>query len=126
MKKKIILLTLLILIFLYFTSYLTIGRYIYNAINNYILESKGFYFNSTVLNVNNAAYSINNWDGVNSYTLTIDVNNKKNENLYTEDSYKKYADIYADGILYRKYRSAFEPLCGHYPDGGNKSSTYDE
>lgn len=24
------------------------------------------------------------------------VNNKKNENLYTEDSYKKYADIYAD------------------------------
>ena len=26
----------------------------------------------------------------------------------------------------RKYRSAFEPLCGHYPDGGNKSSTYDE
>ena len=35
-------------------------------------------------------------DDLNLDELKELVNNKKNENLYTEDSYKKYADIYAD------------------------------
>lgn len=56
----------------------TFARYIYNTINNYILESKGFYFNSSVLSITNKNYKINNWDGVNDYVLTIDVNSKKN------------------------------------------------
>ena len=83
MKKKSIILLILVFVFLYIFANSTIGRYIYNGINNYILESKGFYFNSTVLNINNSNYNVNNWDGVNPYVLTIDVNNKKNDLVYT-------------------------------------------
>lgn len=54
------------------------GRYLYNYVNNYILETKEFYFNSSVLKMNTSQYRINNWDGVNAYTLTIDLNNRKN------------------------------------------------
>ena len=61
----------------------TFGRYVYNVIHNYIIESKEFYFNSQVLKLNGKSYSINNWDGVNSYTFTIDVNNRKNSEVYT-------------------------------------------
>lgn len=57
----------------------TYAGYIKNIVNNYILESKEFYFNSSVLKVNGKVHSINNWDGVNSYSLTIDVNSRKNE-----------------------------------------------
>lgn len=59
------------------------GKYIKNLINNVILETKAFYFNSSVLSVNGKNYSISNWDGVNSYTLTIDLNNRKNEERRT-------------------------------------------
>ena len=59
------------------------GRYIKNIINNYLLEAKAFYFNSTVLGVNGKNYSIVNWDGVNSYPLTIDLNNRKNALRHT-------------------------------------------
>ena len=74
-KLSIIVLIIAIILFLYGT---TLARYIYNAIHNYILESKEFYFNSTVLDMNTKQFRINNWDGVNDYVLTIDVNNKKN------------------------------------------------
>ena len=70
----------LLFILLYNTS---LGRYVYNAINNYILESQNFYFNSSVLSDKNPMHSITNWDGVNPYPLTIDLNNKKNELVST-------------------------------------------
>ena len=50
---------------------------VYDKINHYLLETKGFYFNSSILNVNGKNYLINNWDGVNNYPLTIDLNNRK-------------------------------------------------
>ena len=58
------------------------GKYIYNVIHNYILETKGFYFNSSILSIQNKNYNIRNWDGVNAYPLTIDLNNRKN--IYTK------------------------------------------
>ena len=76
--KKISIIVLIFLI-VFLLLGVTFGRYIYNVVNNYILETKGFYFSSSVLTINNKEYKINNWDGVNSYTLTIDLNNKKNE-----------------------------------------------
>lgn len=76
-KKLSIAVIIFLIIFLLFG--VTYARYIYNFIDNYILESKGFYFNSSVLSINDKSYRINNWDGVNSYILTIDVNSKKNE-----------------------------------------------
>ena len=74
-KLSILILVIAILVLIFGT---TLARYIYNVIHNYILESNEFYFNSTVLDMNGRQYRINNWDGVNNYTLTIDVNNQKN------------------------------------------------
>lgn len=70
------------LIFFLIISF-SFGRYIKNILHNYILETKAFYFNSTILSMNGKNYSINNWDGVNSYTLTIDVSNRKNSERVT-------------------------------------------
>ncbi len=74
----------LVSLVLFFTISIVFGRYIHNIINQYLLETKGFYFNSSILNVNGKNYLINNWDGVNTYTLTIDLNNRKNDERYTK------------------------------------------
>ena len=80
--RKISILVLSTLIFVLLIS-ISFGKYIYNVIDSYIMETKGMYFNSSVLGVNTKEYRINNWDGVNSYTLMVDVNSKKNEEKYT-------------------------------------------
>lgn len=77
---SIVLMSVLIVFILVATVF---GRYIHNIIQNYILETKNFYFNSSILNINGKNYSITNWDGVNAYTLTIDLNNRKTEEIYT-------------------------------------------
>ena len=70
--------TVLCLLVLFLGITIVFGRYIHNIVNNFILETKAFYFNSSILHINGKNYSIVNWDGVNSYTLTIDLNNRKN------------------------------------------------
>ena len=82
-KHKIISVIVLFVLILFLFVGIVFGRYIRNIINDYILETKGFYFNSSILNVNGKNYLINNWDGVNSYTLTIDLNNRKSSDRYT-------------------------------------------
>lgn len=82
-EHKIISIIVLFLLILFLFVGIVFGRYIRNIINNYILETKGFYFNSSILNVNGKNFLINNWDGVNSYTLTIDLNNRKSSDRYT-------------------------------------------
>lgn len=62
---------------------LTFSRYIYNYVRNSILESNGFYFYSSVLTQNGSSFNIDNWDGVNDYTINIDVTSVKNDELYT-------------------------------------------
>ena len=91
--RKISIIVLLLLIVLLGCG-LVFSRYVLNLVNNYILETKGFYFNSTVLNVNDKGYSISNWNGVDSYTLTIDLNNRKSESRYTKSdiNYNVYAN----------------------------------
>ncbi len=81
--KKISIVTLVLLV-LFLSIGIVFGRYIHNILNQYLLETKGFYFNSSILNVNGKNFLINNWDGVNSYTLTIDLNNRKNNERYTK------------------------------------------
>ena len=73
----------LLVLVVFLTITVVFGRYIKNILNNFILETKAFYFNSTVLGINGKNYSITNWDGVNSYPLTIDLNNRKNDERYT-------------------------------------------
>ncbi len=82
--KKLSIIILVVLVVFVIIG-ITFGRYIYNMINNYILETKGFYFNSSVLAVNTKNYNIRNWDGVNSYTLNIDLNNRKNSLITTKE-----------------------------------------
>lgn len=79
-KKTSIIIIVVLAILLISVTY---AKYIYNIIDNYILETKGFYFNSNVMSINNKQHNINNWDGVNSYTLLIDVSSKKNDSRYT-------------------------------------------
>lgn len=94
MKNKVLItvLTITLLVILLFNS--SVGRYIYNAINDYILSSKNFYFSSSILSNDGEIYSIVNWDGVNPYVLNIDVNGKKNE-LVSTNSDIEY-DIFVD------------------------------
>ena len=93
-KHKKISITVMIVLFIILILGLSFGRYLYNIINNYILETKAFYFNSSVLGINNNKYLVNNWDGVNSYTLTINVNNMKNSLVYTDSdiTYETYVE----------------------------------
>lgn len=77
----------------------TLGRYIYNIIDNYILETKGFYFNSSVLSINTKEYKINNWDGVNSYSITVDLNNRKNSLVHTEDDIEYNVSVQCSGAV---------------------------
>lgn len=81
-KKISIIILCCLIVFILFTA--TLGRYIYNVIDNYILETKGFYFNSSVLSVNTKESKINNWDGTNSYQILVDLNNIKNSFVHTE------------------------------------------
>lgn len=81
--KQKLLIALIALFVILFTIGVTFSRYIYNMYKNYILESQGFYFNSSVMSMNGSKHSINNWDGVNAYQITIDVNNKKNDLIWT-------------------------------------------
>ena len=82
-KNKLVSIIVLVLATLFLFVTVVFGRYIRNIISNYILETKEFYFNSTVLGMNGKNYSIVNWDGVNSYPLTIEVNNRKNSLRHT-------------------------------------------
>lgn len=84
-KASIAILLVAVIVLVYGTS---LARYVYNIIHNHILESREFYFNSTVLDMNGRKYKINNWDGVNNYVLTIDVNNKKNSLTSTKSDIK--------------------------------------
>lgn len=83
-KHRKISIVVLISLIVFLGISIAFGRYIHNILNHYLLETKGFYFNSSILNVNGKNYLINNWDGVNSYTLTIDLNNRKNSERYTK------------------------------------------
>lgn len=60
------------------------ARYIYNIINNYILETKHMYFYSSVLDVNGKNFSIQNWDGYETYHFTVDLRNYKNDDRHSD------------------------------------------
>ena len=96
--KKISIIILVVLLCFLFVS-VTFGRYLYEVINNYILETKGFYFNSSILTIDNKEYSVTNWDGVNNYTLTVDLNNRKNAFVKTtaDIAYEIYVEC-SEGI----------------------------
>ena len=70
--------------FIIFSIVITLGRYIYNDIRDFYLASKSFYFNSDKLTPLRGIYQIDNWSGVDTYTLTINLNNIKNNLVHAE------------------------------------------
>ncbi len=74
-KKAYIFCGILLIVLLTTVTY---GRYIYNEVRDFYLSSKSFYFNSDKLTVNRAIYQVDNWSAVDPYTITINLNNNKN------------------------------------------------
>lgn len=78
----LIILTMLLCIVQIKTS---LSKYVYNVVHNYYLQSKGFYFNSDKLSINNSEIEIeNNWSGAETYTITVNLNSKKNDLVFAE------------------------------------------
>ena len=63
----------------------TYGRYIYLELKEYYLSTKNFYFNRDKLTLDRAIYQVENWSGVDSYNISINLNSYKN-NLEVCDS----------------------------------------
>lgn len=79
-----ILIVLVILIFL--TPKMTsLAKYVYNAVHDYYLGTKGFYFNSDKLTSTGSEFEIaNNWSGAETYQITVNLNSKKNDLVFAE------------------------------------------
>lgn len=75
-KKQIIILFGIILCMVSFL--ITFGRYVTNSVNNFFLRSKEFYFYSDKLAENKAIFQIENWSGVDDYTIIVNMNSRKN------------------------------------------------
>lgn len=75
-KKQVI---IIIAILLSLVSFVTIfGRYVTNSVNDFFLRSKEFYFYSDKLGEKKTIFQIENWSGVDDYTITINMNSRKN------------------------------------------------
>ena len=115
-SKKIYILVVGLLIFS--TTMFTYGRYIYNDIKDMYLASKNFYFNSDKLTTNRTIYQVDNWSAVENYSITVNLNNYKN-NLVSSNSDIGYTINYVcstnincsvsktEGVLYASKRSDY-------------------
>lgn len=75
-RKQII---IFLWILLCVTSFVVVfGRYVTNSVNNFFLRSKEFYFYSDKLSEDKAIFQIENWSGVDDYTITVNMNSRKN------------------------------------------------
>lgn len=82
-RTKIILILLLITVLI--PVGITFSKYVYNFIENYLIKTNNFYFNSDKLGSPNINYGVNNWSGSGNFTIQFELNNHKN-NLLVSDS----------------------------------------
>lgn len=80
-KKRILLIILLIIAFS--PSVITIARYVAKVAYNFIMEANNFYFSSDKLTIDNRTYEVNNWSGVDTFIIQFELNNKKNNLVYS-------------------------------------------
>ena len=87
-KNKILIIVLFVVgsITLLFLIKPSFARYIYNGIKNYYYESQRFYFNCDKLSEDNAIFQLDNWDGVNSFNVTYNMNSFKNNFIASESN----------------------------------------
>ena len=79
--KQIIILFVLVVFAISFVSVL--ARYVLKRVNNFYTSSKEFYFDSDKLKEDNPVYQLENWSGVDPYTITINMNSYGNNLLKT-------------------------------------------
>ena len=82
-KHRIFLVCLLLILFLIGSSF---GRYVYQGLRNFYLQTKRFYFNSDKLTESGAIFRIENWSGVGSYSVTFNMNSFDNNMLVSDDN----------------------------------------
>ena len=109
-KKKIYLLLGIILFVI--TIGLTYGRYAYNSLKEFYLASKNFYFYSDKLPSNRAIYQIDNWSGVDSYQLTINLNNSKNNLVHANTDINYEISYVCSSNALCSVRKTSDPLYG--------------
>lgn len=57
------------------------GRFVYNTVLQLFYQTKNFYFESDKLTLEGAHYLLDHWNGVDPYTVTVNVNSFKNSKL---------------------------------------------
>lgn len=76
-KKNQIIIAILIALSL--LSFMIIfGRYLTSNVSNFFVRSKEFYFFSDKLSEDTSIYQVDNWSGVDDYTITINMNSRLN------------------------------------------------
>lgn len=113
-KKHKVLVFLILIPFLVLVG--TFGRFVYNEIQKHYFNSKNFYFESDKLKTELATYQINNYNGVDNYNISINLNSFKN-NILKATSDINYEITYTcstnancnlsktDGIIYSSANS---------------------
>lgn len=81
-KFKIIYIILMIFLIINFAVLVAIlGRYVVNKVKENFERTKSFYFYSDKLGEDNPYYQIDNWSGVDDYTIVVNMNSYKNNLL---------------------------------------------
>ena len=75
-KKQIAIIIILIMCLISFI--VIFGRYVTNSINDFFVRSKEFYFESDKLSEDTSYFQVENWSGVDDYTITVNMNSRKN------------------------------------------------
>lgn len=83
-RKQKIFLILFAVLALLTTLGITFSRYIYDNIKDFYFSSKKFYFNSDKLEEVSANYRLDNWSGVDPYTIIVNMNSNKNSLVSSE------------------------------------------
>lgn len=100
MKKRKILYIIAGLIIIVASISLAYGRYIYNEIKDAYLATKSFYFNSDKLTTSRAIYQVENWSAVDPYSITINLNNRKNNLIHaSSDITYEVTYVCSDNVL---------------------------
>lgn len=101
MKNKCnkLLIILFLMIIFAATATFTLGKYAYNNAWNYYLSSKGFYFESDLLNINTKKNSILKWDGSD---INFQIKNSQNDKTISEYdiSYRITCEILGEEASY--------------------------
>ena len=109
-KFKLFFIVFGLLILITFIIKPSYARYIYNGIKDYYYESQSFYFNCDKLSTSPAIFQLDNWDGVNTFPVTYNLNSIKNELVaanddinYVVDSYKCTSNFYHVTVAFDSY-----------------------